>query len=236
MQINNSSMSTTINERIDAFCKLGNSMRLVSEALMREDKPKFQHKNELPLFKACIETSKINPWFTQKEISHALLSLSEILGCDALTTWLRGYPELFPKPPSVKNIAVIMAGNIPLVGFHDLLCVIMSGHHFTGKLSSQDPLLPLAVAEVLISYLPGLRNQISFPERSHGMLTHISEPAATTRPGFLPLISLISPILSEKTEAPLLFLQEMKQNRNLRLLEKTFLPISDWDAEVYHIY
>ncbi len=162
MQINNSSMSTTINERIDAFCKLGNSMRLVSEALIQEDKPTFQHKSELSLFDACIETSQINPWFTRKEISRALLSLSEMLDCNALTTWLRGHPELLRNPPPVKNIAVIMAGNIPLVGFHDLLCVIISGHHFTGKLSSQDPLLPMAVAEVLISYLSGLKNQISF--------------------------------------------------------------------------
>ncbi len=157
-------MSTTINQRMDAFCKLGNSMRLVSEALIREDKPTFQHKSELPLFEACIETSKINPWFTQKEISRALLSLSEMLDRDALTAWLRGYPELLRKSPSIKNIAVIMAGNIPLVGFHDLLCVIMSGHHFTGKLSSQDPLLPLAAAEVLISYLSGLKSQLSFSE------------------------------------------------------------------------
>ncbi len=155
-------MSTTLNERIEAFSKLVKSMRLVSEGLKLETTSKFQHASEHTIYDACLNTSKINPWFTVGEISRALRGLSEMLEEDALITWAQNYPMLLQDSGDQKNIAVIMAGNIPLVGFHDLLCVVISGHHFTGKLSSQDPYLPLAVAEILISHLPGIRNRISF--------------------------------------------------------------------------
>ncbi len=155
-------MSTTVNDRIEAFFKLGNSMRLVSEGLKHEGRPWFQHKNECLLYDACLKTSKTNPWFTLKEISRALLNLSKMLNREALVTWFNGYPKLLHEPASVKNIAVIMAGNIPLVGFHDLLCVVMAGHQLTSKLSSQDPFLPVAVAEVLTSDLPQIKDQIFF--------------------------------------------------------------------------
>lgn len=159
---NNKTTSTTLDERLMAFSELGTSLYKVSEALIQPDEPNFQHISEHSLFDACVKTTKVNPWFTLLEISRALRSLSTMLDHKALKYWKNKHPKLPDEPVSAKNIAVIMAGNIPLVGFHDLLCVVISGHHFTGKLSSQDPYLPLAVAEILISRLPGIRDRISF--------------------------------------------------------------------------
>ena len=155
-------MSTQIKMRIEAFSRLGKSMHMVSEALMQPDEPKLQHISDYSLFDACVKTTKANPWFTIKEISRALRSLSKMLDYESLKNWTKSYPELNQEPNCRKNVEVVMAGNIPMVGFHDMLCVVISGHHFSGKLSSQDPFLPKAVAEILISNFPELKNQISF--------------------------------------------------------------------------
>ena len=79
-----------------------------------------------------------NPWFTREDILHALTAISEdMLQRDKLEAWLSHYtPTAVPK-----DVAIIMAGNIPLVGFNDLLCVVASGHRCHVKPSSKDRVL-----------------------------------------------------------------------------------------------
>ena len=78
-----------------------------------------------------------NPWFTYENQKFALLHWSTLLKDKNLTDWLSDYR--LSKTP--KRVGLILAGNIPLVGFHDVLAVILSGHHALIKLSSKDTLM-----------------------------------------------------------------------------------------------
>jgi len=132
-----------IHQRKDAFLKLGSKL------------------GEIPnnaLHKAIL----INPWFTSDNIDFAFGSIVSMLQESSINTFLARYEEKMKPEKEGKNIAVVMAGNIPLVGFHDFLCVLFTGHRFTGKLSSDDPELLKLVAEELISIEPAFKDMISF--------------------------------------------------------------------------
>ncbi|MDC1371152.1 acyl-CoA reductase [Flavobacteriaceae bacterium] len=76
-----------------------------------------------------------NPWFTDVNIKVNLTYWSKKLTLHNLNKWLSKYNL---NNTSRKNIAIIMAGNIPLVGFHDFICVFLSGHNSIIKLSNSD--------------------------------------------------------------------------------------------------
>lgn len=87
-----------------------------------------------------------NPWFTEEDICYAIRAISEdMLQRDKLAEWLKHYKPIIEP----KDVAVIMAGNIPLVGFFDLLCVVASGHKLHIKPSSKDSILMSFVVEEL---------------------------------------------------------------------------------------
>lgn len=102
-----------------------------------------------------------NGWFTPENIRFSLNSWAEALEKENIKKWISKY--VFSEKP-VKNIAVIMAGNIPLVGFHDFLSVLMSGNKVTAKLSSNDKTLLPLIAEFLIDKNPEFKNRIEFTE------------------------------------------------------------------------
>lgn len=104
-----------------------------------------------------------NPWFTQGNIMHALAYWAYELNQDKLTAWLDKYN--IPESLNPKKVGVIMAGNIPMVGFHDLICVFLSGNQFNGKLSSDDQILIPHLIEVLVKIAPDVKNQILFSEQ-----------------------------------------------------------------------
>ena len=88
--------------------------------------------------------SEFNGWFTNENICFALKQWSELLKEKSLVKWLSNYPNSNKQP---KTIALIMAGNIPLVGFHDFLSCIVTGHDIIIKQSSNDRhLLPFIVS------------------------------------------------------------------------------------------
>ncbi|PCE64185.1 acyl-CoA reductase [Sediminicola luteus] len=90
----------------------------------------------LPQLAAAVTLSEHqNGWFTPENVNFALASWGQLLQKENLSHWLEKYPE--PKAEA-KTVAIIMAGNIPLVGFHDLLCVLLAGHKALIKRSSSD--------------------------------------------------------------------------------------------------
>ena len=104
------------------------------------------------------QTFSENGWFTRTEISRAFQSWSSLLTIENLTRWTRPYN--LPDHPTTRNVLVITAGNIPLVGFHDFVSVLLCGHRFIGKLSSRDDLLLARLAEELIRMEPGFADLI----------------------------------------------------------------------------
>lgn len=101
---------------------------------------------------ALITSVKIyNPWFTENNVRNAMAAIADSLQEEKLITWLAAYVAQLDKTSTSKTIAVIMAGNVPMVGFHDMLCVLISGNKFIGKLSSDDKLLLPFISKVLIA-------------------------------------------------------------------------------------
>lgn len=97
-----------------------------------------------------------NPWFTKESLKAALGSLAEMLDEAKLVSWT----EKYAYADSPKNVLIVMAGNLPLVGFHDFICVLLSGHRAVCKLSSQDKHLLPAFVQVMCSMNPELQDRI----------------------------------------------------------------------------
>ena len=92
-----------------------------------------------------------NPWFTERDILDAVEAIRcQMLDRERLEAWLSGYPTA----ATAKRVAIIMAGNIPLVGFFDLLCVLCSGHKAHIKPSSKDRVLTQYIIDTLRSIEP----------------------------------------------------------------------------------
>ncbi len=100
-----------------------------------------------------------NPWFQPAEIRQAARNIaSRMLSYGSLETWLSAYPVLPVSEP--KDVLIVMAGNIPFVGFQDLLCVLCAGHRAVVKPSSKDEILMTYILDMLLDIAPKL--SISF--------------------------------------------------------------------------
>lgn len=99
-----------------------------------------------------------NGWFTKENVRKSLLNLGNQLTEENLSNWTASYGF----SDASKRIGLIMAGNIPLVGFHDFLCVVCSGNKAVCKLSSNDKTLLPALATHLIQFCPELSDRIEF--------------------------------------------------------------------------
>jgi hypothetical protein len=106
-----------------------------------------------------------NGWFTPEQVYFAVESWAKALREDNINKWLSAYTIYCDQgDKAVKTIGLILAGNIPLVGFHDFLSVLISGHKVLVKASSNDQHLIAFFANYLISIEPKLSNYISFTD------------------------------------------------------------------------
>ena len=151
-----------LQERINAFVKLGDFLRqFSSEVTQKSDNVEHNDfffegvKHQLKLAK------EHNGWFTEENIKFALKSWSDALNFSNLNTWLEPYAINNISP---KEVAIIMAGNIPLVGFHDFLSVLISGHSVLVKQSSNDKHLLPYLTKYLEHVEPQFKGVIKFTE------------------------------------------------------------------------
>ncbi|MBK5212442.1 MAG: acyl-CoA reductase [Flavobacteriaceae bacterium] len=145
-----------LKQRINAFISLGKFLREI------EIEIEIEAEAEKVLKKAEAE----NGWFTQENIRFALKSWGEALSEENLQQWISNY-NIVPSEAAakdVKTIAIVMAGNIPLVGFHDFLSVLVTGNKVLAKLSSNDKTLLPFLAEQLIFIEPEFKKYIEFTE------------------------------------------------------------------------
>jgi len=140
----------TVEHTIKAFAALGIAF---SEMLKKEQEP----EGEFSVIAAKAEAK--NPWFTKASVYNSFESLASMLLETNLRTWVLNYnfQDANHKP---KTVAVVMAGNIPMVGFHDFLCVMMSGNALLCKLSSKDDVLLPFVFKKLIEIEPQFAERI----------------------------------------------------------------------------
>ena len=114
-----------------------------------------------------------NAWFVPVFIRQSIAAIIKMLDKEQLTSWISPYKSKIEAAQTGLRIGVIMAGNIPMVGFHDFLSVLICGHTFVGKLSSQDThLLPL-IAEILCEIEPRFKNKIEFSSDKIGNIDRL---------------------------------------------------------------
>lgn len=114
-------------------------------------------------FENLIENAQYkNNWFKPEEVRRAFTANGKMLNENDLNNWVSNYNF---KNNTPKKVGLILAGNIPLVGFHDILSVLMSGNIALIKLSSHDDLLVPTILQKLTQIEPEFQNQIQFVER-----------------------------------------------------------------------
>lgn len=107
----------------------------------------------------ALQAKNHNGWFTQKSIENAITGIVNLTKETEITNWLSVYTFKNILP---KKIGVIMAGNIPFVGFHDAMCVLLSGNVLYAKLSSDDKVFPTYVFSKLFEIEPDFINKVVF--------------------------------------------------------------------------
>jgi hypothetical protein len=103
-----------------------------------------------------------NGWFDLPNVRTAIAGIAHQLEEPKLSQWAGRYRA---EPEQPRQVGVVMAGNIPLVGFHDLLCVLLSGHTLLAKASKEDTVLMLWIAKELTEIEPAFSERINFVER-----------------------------------------------------------------------
>ena len=150
-----------LKQRIDAFSKLGIFLKQFTTTKIEKVDNSEINTLFFDAFKMQIERAvEFNGWFTKENVLKAFESWSVALSEDNLQLWTSKY--IFNEDLKPKNIAIVMAGNIPLVGFHDFLAVLISGHNTIVKQSSNDKhFLPL-IAKFLEYTNAAFKNKIQF--------------------------------------------------------------------------
>ena len=147
----------TLEERISALVSLGKRI----SSLSLEEKETLARRSHLQ-----------NNWFTPESIFLALEGISFLLDEKNLHKWISSYS--FPEIKAPKNVGIIMAGNIPGVGFHDLISVLISGHRASVKLSSGDLFFSTWLIQELLELEPKLKSYISIEEMLKGKDAYIA--------------------------------------------------------------
>ncbi|MGK0315515.1 MAG: hypothetical protein ACI86M_001746 [Saprospiraceae bacterium] len=108
-----------------------------------------------------------NKWFTVDESWNALEAIATFfLSKEILSNWTSEYQIKDDLSP--KTIGLVLAGNIPLVGFHDVLCCFVAGHKTLAKLSAKDEILIKAVVSRLVELEPDIASHIVLTDRLKG--------------------------------------------------------------------
>ena len=138
-------------QRINGLVQLGIAMNTLADAAHWPGYESGISETEFNQFRAAeLLASQKNGWFTLSEIRRALRNWAISLEAEKVHRWISSYPQ--NKAP--KRVGIICAGNIPMVGLHDVICVLMSGHHAVIRLSSEDDVLIPAVIALWKSFDP----------------------------------------------------------------------------------
>lgn len=115
---------------------------LQSRILLMTKLGQYLSSNDENLIESIDSAFRANGWFTPEFVKLSLDNIAQyFLKEEALNNWIAQYPKIASDQVSPKIVGIVMAGNIPLVGFHDFLCGFISGHRLKIKLSSKDTVL-----------------------------------------------------------------------------------------------
>ncbi len=171
--------SVPLPQRLKAFTRLG---RIFLRAAGEEvSLPSGDEALVARLTTAMPLSRNANPWFDEENVRRALGALGSVMTEEKLEQWIARYPQLQQEHP-VRDVLVIMAGNIPLVGFHDMLAVLLSGHRLLARTSSRDAGLHRLAGLILTELEPAFAPFLSFtrerPERVDAVIATGSDNTA----------------------------------------------------------
>ncbi len=126
---------------IQAWTKVSEQIRMI---LDKSERSTFSDQWS----NVCRQAEAENPWFAMDQLNQALQGISMLLDPEKLQAFANKYQN--PVKGESKEIGVIMAGNIPAAGFHDMLCVSLSNHQLSAKLSSSDKVLLPFIKSILM--------------------------------------------------------------------------------------
>lgn len=153
---------SNLQKRIHAFVKLGEFLQFYSGKHIDLSENKILFDTFSKELSIKIDQSMLhNGWFTEENIDFALAHWGTLLSEKNIKNWLQNYS--FEEKNS-KKIAIIMAGNIPLVGLHDFICVLLTGHQVLVKQATSDKLILPVLASFLETVEPELSGKIYFTE------------------------------------------------------------------------
>ena len=145
----------TLRERIRSFSQLGEALRNCLDGKNSHYTTDIEHVINNQQYQ--------NPWFTPENVKMAISAVANELTDDNLTRWAGFYPSIdnIRKP---LNVGVVMAGNIPLVGFHDFLSVLISGNNIVAKTSTKDSELIVYISDLICDINQGFKEKIRFTQ------------------------------------------------------------------------
>ena len=150
------------NEIKNGFIELGKFLSQFSEDNSQKNDSVLNNNLFYDDFQDLIKLSQShNGWYTPQNVYFAIQSWANALTEENLQKWLSNYNFSNIKP---KQVGIILAGNIPLVGFHDFLSVLISGHSVLVKTSSNDQKLLPFLVKYLVSINSDFENKITFVE------------------------------------------------------------------------
>ena len=147
---------------IESFSLLGSFLQQFPDHT-RNDSPALEILNR-EFYQSFSEIIKrepsLNPWFTPKWINASISGIARMLEAPILKLWLTSYSDIPVEPGQKLTIGLVLAGNIPMVGFHDILCVLSAGHRVLAKTSSKDMRLIHGLSKILSHIDPDLGSRI----------------------------------------------------------------------------
>lgn len=153
----------TLETKKSVFVELGKFLSQFSEKKSERKSDVLNNDIFFEDFENLIHLSQShNGWYTPEQVYFAINSWTEALTNENLDKWLSQYS--FDALEKEKTVALILAGNIPLVGFHDFLSVLITGNKALIKTSSNDQHLLPFLAKYLIAADETLKDKITFVE------------------------------------------------------------------------
>ena len=152
----------TLETKKSVFVELGNFLSQFSENNTLKNPAVLHNETFFDDFVDLIHLSQShNGWYTPEQVYFSIQSWAEALTDANLTEWLSIYDL---EKNKTKNVALILAGNIPLVGFHDFLSVLITGNNVLVKTSSNDQHLLPFLAKYIVAVEPEFASKITFVE------------------------------------------------------------------------
>jgi hypothetical protein len=152
-----------LEERVAALAQLGRVMMAVSGGASWPGHSIGLNEAEYHALDRVVRGARqFNGWFTEENVRHAFGAWGVALRESSLRTWLAAYPDLQQGRTKARTVGAVLAGNVPLVGLHDVLCIWLSGHEARVKTSAQEPELMPHLIATLERFAPQSIGQVVF--------------------------------------------------------------------------